>query len=79
MFYAGAGCLISSFVAICVGPAQLVEAEKLAPFRPISVRTAASEATTIDLPGGALGRQYLVIVGTPAQVDHPAVVRVDRT
>jgi hypothetical protein len=79
MLNVGAGWLISSMAAFCADPAQLVEAEKLATFRPISVQTAVSETTTIDLPGGALGRQYMVILGTPAQVDHPTVVRVDRS
>src|SRR4051812_226599 len=70
--------LLSAAVALYAAPPQSIDTDKLAPFRPVSVRTTAKEATTLDLPGGALGRQYLVIIGTPGQGEKPSVVRIDR-
>jgi len=78
MLLSGAGWLTSCYLALCAEPTQSIDAEKLAPLRPVPIKTAVSEPTTIDLPGGALGRQYLLVVGTPAQTDKGAVVRIDR-
>jgi hypothetical protein len=78
MLHVGAIWLTTASAVVCAGPGQSIDAEKLAPFRPISVRTTVNEPTVIDLPGGAGGRQYMVVVGSPNAGDKASVVRVDR-
>ena len=78
MLHNGASWLVSTFAALCAAAGETVDADKLAPFRPVSIKTAANEPTQIDLPGGPLGRQYLVVLGTPNSGDKGNVVRIDR-
>jgi hypothetical protein len=78
MLHNGASWLLATCTALGAGPSQPIDSEKLAPFRPVPIQTSAKEPTVIDLPGGAGGRQYLVVLGTPASKNDASVVRIDR-
>src|SRR5262245_32066856 len=79
MLHFGTNGQILPSAALCAGPRETVDADKLAPFRPIPIRTTAGDPTQFDLPGGAIGRQYLVVVGTPNAGDKGNVVHVERS